>query len=136
MMSGPRTLSCVRIHADSTSSSHYQDYELGLERADLAPSAPPLQVSEFEEAARYGFAAAPAGWTGEWHPAPRRQVALTLAAELDVEVGDGAVRRFGPGSVVLLDDTTGTGHATRVVGSNDALLAFARLDWMTGHASC
>jgi hypothetical protein len=29
---------------------------------------------------------------------------------------DGEVRRFGPGEAVLLEDTTGVGHRTRVVG--------------------
>ena len=49
------------------------------------------------------------------HPAPRRQLAVILAGMLEVECGEGEVRRFGPSSVVLLEDTTGTGHITRVV---------------------
>jgi hypothetical protein len=33
------------------------------------------------------------------------------------------VRQFGPGSIVLLDDTTGKGHQTRVVGRSDHIAA-------------
>jgi len=49
------------------------------------------------------------------HPAPRRQLAVILAGTLEVECGENEVRRFGPSSVVLLEDTTGAGHITRVV---------------------
>jgi len=51
------------------------------------------------------------------HPAPRRQLAVILAGVLEVECGEGEVRRFGPSAVVLLEDTTGPGHVTRVAES-------------------
>jgi len=31
-------------------------------------------------------------------------------------MSDGTVRRSGPGAVALLEDTTGQGHITRVIG--------------------
>jgi hypothetical protein len=49
------------------------------------------------------------------HPAPRRQVGVVLSGELEVEVHSGDRRRFGPGSIVFLEDTTGSGHITRVL---------------------
>jgi hypothetical protein len=33
------------------------------------------------------------------------------------------VRRFGPGDVLLAEDTTGRGHITRVVGTQPRLYA-------------
>jgi hypothetical protein len=39
-----------------------------------------------------------------------------LSGELEVEVSDGEIRRFGPGSVILVEDTSGKGHVSRVVG--------------------
>ncbi len=33
--------------------------------------------------------------------------------------GDGEVRRFGPGRIILMDDLTGKGHITRAVGDVD-----------------
>jgi uncharacterized cupin superfamily protein len=40
---------------------------------------------------------------------------ITLSGAVEIEPGDGTVRRFGPGDVMLADDTTGHGHITRVV---------------------
>jgi quercetin dioxygenase-like cupin family protein len=64
----------------------------------------------------------PAGWQGDWHPAPRRQVMFVLAGELEVRVSDGEVRRFGPGAMLLVEDTTGTGHVSSVVGADRAYM--------------
>jgi quercetin dioxygenase-like cupin family protein len=41
-----------------------------------------------------------------------------LSGEIEAEVSDGEVRRFGPGAVILLEDTSGPGHITRVVGED------------------
>jgi uncharacterized cupin superfamily protein len=41
---------------------------------------------------------------------------VTLSGQVEIEAGDGAVRRFGPGDVLLAEDLTGQGHLTRVVG--------------------
>jgi quercetin dioxygenase-like cupin family protein len=59
---------------------------------------------------------APTGWFGDWHPAPRRQLFVALAGELEVTVSDGEARRIRAGDVVLTEDTTGKGHTTRVIG--------------------
>ena len=78
-------------------------------------------------ASRFLFLSAPVGWGGEWHPVPRRQWMLCLAGEIEVEASDGAVRRFGPGGATLFEDTTGTGHRSRVVGETSALPAVVQL---------
>lgn len=51
---------------------------------------------------------------GEWplHPAPRRQFAIVLSGRAAIQTSDGARREFGPGDVVLLEDTTGIGHVS------------------------
>lgn len=46
----------------------------------------------------------------DWHPAPRRQYVITLAGSVDIRVGDGTVKTFGPGDVLLAEDLTGQGH--------------------------
>jgi hypothetical protein len=45
-----------------------------------------------------------------WHNAPRRQWCITLAGSVDIGVGEGTVRTFGPGDVFLAEDVTGQGH--------------------------
>jgi hypothetical protein len=56
-----------------------------------------------------------------WHPAPDRQFIVTLAGETEIEASDGEIRRFGPGDILLVEDTTGKGHRTRYKGARQAL---------------
>ena len=65
---------------------------------------------------------APPGWDGDWHPAPRRLLTVSLAGEVEVTVGDGEARRLRPGDVTLAVDTTGRSHRSRVVSDTDARL--------------
>jgi len=99
-----------------------------LTPVDFAPPAPPLNASAFSPASQFGFISAPPGWCGDWHPAPRRQILFYLAGEIEAQVSDGEVRRFGPGSATLVEDTTGKGHTSRVVGSASVLAAVVQLD--------
>ena len=113
----------TRIFADGEGETHLEDVEIKLELDQYAPPAPPFMVSELRPATHYGFSQFPSGWVGEWHPAPRKQFYLVLAGEVECMVSDGERRVFGPGSIVLLEDTTGKGHVTEVVGSKDVVTA-------------
>ncbi len=57
------------------------------------------------------------GYFLDWHNAPRRQYAITIAGGVEIGIGDGTVRRVGAGTVLLAEDITGQGHTTRVVGT-------------------
>ena len=57
----------------------------------------------------------PPGYFLDWHTAPRRQYTITLSGEAEIGVGNGTVRRLGPGDILLAEDLTGQGHTTRVV---------------------
>jgi len=109
----------TRVYSDSDGVSHFDDVKVRFKSADFAPPAPPLNISAFNTAVQYGFLKAPAGWSGDWHPAPRRQILIYLSGEIEAEVGDGEIRRFGPGSVTLVEDITGQGHRSRVLGDED-----------------
>lgn len=99
----------VRIYTGDDNASHFEELE-----APLAPS-------------RYGslsgpvatesaiFRETPAGGLLDYHPAPRRQFVVTLAGIVEIECGDGSKRRFGPGEIMLADDTSGEGHITREI---------------------
>ena len=55
----------------------------------------------------------------DWHTAPRRQYAIFMSGgQMEVGMGDGTVRRFGPGDAVLFEDLTGQGHTSRTVGGD------------------
>ena len=63
----------------------------------------------------------------DWHCAPRRQFIVLLDGEIEVDVTSGEKRRFTGGDVVLVEDTTGTGHRTRTVGGRSRRSLFIPL---------
>jgi len=64
---------------------------------------------------------ATAGGVQDWHNAPRRQYVITLSGQGEVEVAGGKKIRLGPGHIDLVEDTTGKGHITRTIGSEDRI---------------
>ena len=65
----------------------------------------------------------PAGHFIDWHPAPRRQWVITLSGQIEIGLGDETTGSYCPGDARLVEDTTGQGHATRVVGSRSSIMA-------------
>lgn len=63
----------------------------------------------------------------EPHNAPRRQFIIAVSGECEIETSRGEIRRFGPGSVLLLEDTEGHGHITRRIGAEDRLTVLVTL---------
>jgi quercetin dioxygenase-like cupin family protein len=112
----------VRLYTDETGESHFEDLAAALTEVDFAPPAPPLELSEYARVERFAFFCMPAGWHGDWHPTPRRQYFIVLSGEVEAITSDGETRRFTPGNVVLVEDTTGKGHASRSV-NGDAFAA-------------
>ena len=106
----------TRIYADAHGESHFEDVEVELHEAAYAPPAPPYFVSDATPASAVVMTTLPAGWFGDWHPTPRLQWWFQLSGELEVAVSDGETRRFIAGDIVRVEDTTGHGHTTRVVG--------------------
>jgi quercetin dioxygenase-like cupin family protein len=117
----------ARLFADERGDSHVAMVHFELMAANFALPAPPLLVSEPFDAVRFVFLAAPKGWSGDWHPAPCRQIFSFLSGEIEVEVSDGETQRFVPGDALLMEDTTGKGHATRNIGEADVFMAVTRL---------
>jgi hypothetical protein len=121
-------LKYTRLYADAEGASHFEDVEVGMNEVLFAPPAPPLKLSEFMDSSSFSFLSAEPGWSGDWHPAPKRQFTLYLQGEIEAEASDGEIRRFGPGSAVLVEDTSGKGHRSRVVGGQEAVLAVVQLE--------
>ena len=116
-------LSFVRIYSDALGESHFADEELPFALVDFAPPAPPISVTEALAADSVAVISSPAGWHGDWHPVPRRQLMFVLAGELEVRVSDGEIRRFAPGAILLVEDTVGKGHVSAVVGTQRCFMA-------------
>jgi hypothetical protein len=123
-----RHVGYVRLFADERGESHFAEVNVDLEPAEFAPPAPLLHFAALFPATRCGFLCAPPEWDGSIpHPTPRRQLMGNLRGEYEVTASDGAVRRFPAGSVLLLEDTTGKGHASRIVSDEDVLIVAVAL---------
>ncbi|MGD8538512.1 MAG: cupin domain-containing protein [Candidatus Aminicenantes bacterium] len=121
-------LAYVRIYSDLNGQSHFDKEEITFQLVDYAPPAPPISVSEALVAESVHFISSPSGWFGDWHPAPRRQFVFMLTGTMEVEVSDGEKRKFVPGDVLLVEDTSGAGHISRAVGNERAYLAVVPLE--------
>ena len=116
-----------RLYADDHGKSHFEDIEIELSATDYARPAPPLDLSSFTPATQIGFIRAQAGWSSNWHPSSARNMFFVLTGEWEVTASDGETRRFAAGSVLLVEDTSGKGHASRVLGDTDSVAAVVQL---------
>jgi hypothetical protein len=113
-------VSYVRISTNEKGASYFEDCYSDLAPGYAVPPAPPLFSKDFTKAGHCFWIGAPPTWGGQVpHPVPRRQIFVTVSGEYEVSVGDGVTRRFPPGAVLVLEDTTGMGHSTRVVSAQD-----------------
>lgn len=99
----------TRLYTGPDNESHFEDIEIEEKAVGH------LFSSELVPAHGVMFRSAPTTHNNMYHPVPRRQFVVTLSGAAEIETGDGTVRRFGPGDVMLAEDLTGRGHITRVV---------------------
>jgi hypothetical protein len=111
----------VRLYTGSDNESHFEDIDVELNVAGR------FQASALQPALGIIFRSAPANHLSDFHPVPKRQYVITLSGQVEIETGDGTVRRFGAGDVMLAEDTTGRGHITRVVGGQPRNCVFIPL---------
>jgi hypothetical protein len=114
----------VRLFADVHGTSFFEELKIDLVSGFAVPPAEPLHTAPFlvPEGATF-WIGAPTNWKGgEPHPAPRRMIFVTARGEYEVTAGEGATRKFPAGSVLLLDDTTGVGHSTRITSTEDCIV--------------
>jgi quercetin dioxygenase-like cupin family protein len=102
-----------RLYTGSDGHSHVELIDLG-KQADWLKGLPATQIS---------FRVWPGGEFLDWHPAPRRQFVIILSGQLEIGLGDGTKYVFGTGDARLVEDTTGKGHTTRVLGNEPCLTA-------------
>jgi hypothetical protein len=113
------TMHYFRIYSDAAGETHFEDINVELSNARNGSN-----LSALHPASGVIFRRSPADQFIDWHPAPRRQFVVTLSGEAEVEASDGEIRRLGPGTIMLAEDTTGKGHITRGVGTIERLSLF------------
>ena len=115
------------VLADEQGISHFKDAELDFTAVNFSPPAPPVNLSDYIPASKLFFFKIPAGWFGDWHLSPKSQYFCCLSGKIEITVGDGEKRVFRAGDVFLLDDTSGKGHVTKVIGEQEFLAAIIQL---------
>lgn len=106
----------VRIYTGQNGETHFEDVILPTELRESPVSTAQVELANPLAATAVQFRRVIVDHPAQPHPAPRRQLIVHVSGEAEVEVSDGEVRRFGPGSVVLVEDLTGKGHTTRRLG--------------------
>lgn len=125
-----RVLSFTHLWSDANGVSHFRDEKLGFEAATpenptagtasrTNPDPEALVALPLRGATGATFLYLKRGAVEDWHKAPRRMYLIAVQGMSEVTASDGEVRRFGLGSIVLMDDLTGKGHITRAVGDVD-----------------
>lgn len=105
----------TKIVSTPAGGSIFEDAELDLVEGRVVEGVPPFFVAALSGGQGVMYLRSD-GFDSEPHPAPRKQWVVMLKGTIEVEVSDGARRRFGPGDFVLAADVTGSGHVTTAVG--------------------
>jgi hypothetical protein len=63
----------------------------------------------------------PPGRVNDYHTASRRQYIVTLSGHAELVLSGGQTLKVGPGDIELAEDTTGKGHITKTVGTEDRI---------------
>ena len=111
---GRTPVKVTRIYTGPDGTTKVEELELPLKPRDAGS-----QVSASMATTSLQFRRTTPAYSLDWHPAPRRQLVVTLAGESEIEIEGGRTLRFGPGHILLAEDTTGQGHKSRAVPGTD-----------------
>ena len=115
-------MAIIRIYTGPDGQSHFEDvaprFEPRGDRSETAELIPGsgITVRRFDPQR-----------SNPWHHAPGRAAVFTLSGAVDIEIGDGTVRRLGPGDILIAEDRTGQGHVTREAGPAPRVSIFVPL---------
>jgi len=112
----------TRLYTGSDGKTHAEEYEI-----PVRPQGRGTELSETVSVRDLQFRRTNQDYNLDWHPAPRRQYVVTLSGESEVELDGGKKIRLGPGHILLAEDTTGQGHISRAIGSDDRISLFITL---------
>ena len=83
-----------------------------VEEIEIRPNAGPIPVTQMTASVYAGSGTR----KPDWHNAPRKQFAINMTGDLEVEITGGERKKIGAGDLVFLEDVTGKGHVTRPLG--------------------
>ena len=112
-------MAIIRLYAGADGKSHFEEIVPRLE-----PRGDQSQIGELIVGSGIIVRRFEATRANPWHHAPGRYAVFTLSGAVDIEIGDGTVRRLGPGDVLIAEDMAGQGHVTREVGPEPRVSVF------------
>lgn len=115
-------MAIIRIYTGADGKSHFEDIEPVFQPDDDTSERAVVQAESGIVVRRF----APTR-SNPWHHAPGEVCVFTMSGAVEIEVGDGTVRRIGPGDILIAEDTTGQGHFTREVGKEPRVSVFVPL---------
>lgn len=112
----------LELSPDADGVTHFQQKSMPL-MAARGPGGLPVFESQPLEARTISVFRIPKGQSQTFHVDEANMFVIVLSGEVELEAADGEKRRFGPGSLGLVNDTAGRGHCTNAIGDGDVLLA-------------
>ena len=114
----------TRIYQGDDGVSHFEDVEVALKEFDVGGMSRRLFPHHMF------FRVTEPGLTVDWHNTPGKRMIIVIEGVVQVEVGHGEVRRFGPGEICLAEDVEGPGHLTTdIEGPRFSLMVDLPDDW-------
>ena len=117
----------TRVYTDPDGETHFEDVETAGETGQAAESDLVGTISMTFPVTGIYFREVVEESSAVPHNAPYPLFIVGLRGTFSIEVSDGEVRTFPPGSVVLVEDTAGKGHTTRRVGDEPRATLMAPL---------
>lgn len=115
-------MAIIRIVTGEDGQSHFEDIE-----PQMQPLGDMSEQAVLHEGSGIVIRRFDPSRSNDWHNAPGRVCVFTLAGAVDIEVGDGTMRRLQAGDILIAEDITGQGHITREVGGVPRVSIFVPL---------
>ena len=114
----------TRVFTGEDGATHFEAVPVALVADAMARARSGLLATE-----GVVFRRTPSDMDRGWHHPPRRQLVVSLAGTAEVTASDGETRRFGPGAILLAEDTEpdSPGHLMRGLGDGERLTLFVPL---------
>ena len=112
----------VHLYTGDDGLSYFQDIE-----EPMTDRGQGTEISKLFQATGMMMRRNTADYQLDYHPAPRRQFIVNLTGTVEIVASGGETRQFGPGSIMLADDTTGKGHISKAL-TPERLSIFVHVD--------
>ena len=113
----------VRVFTGSDDQSHFEDIDIAVPNGSVGG-----RLSRLIKGSGVIFREVDGNYDLDFHTAPRRQFVVNLFGSVDITVGDGTLRRLGPGEILLAEDLTGQGHKSQAVDGQLRSCLFIPID--------